>query len=299
MGCTLKELIELYRTDPLSSFQKLRYEVRVKHERMLARIAREHGDIQLRNIRNRNLIGWYNEWLDGDKVATAHALVTRLRVVFRFGALMLEDRECDRLLNTLSEARFEKTVPRDQTMTLDQVNAIRETAHHWFGWDSIALVQAFQFELLLQQKDVIGEWVPVEEPGESDIEVKGRKWLRGLRWSNIDENFILRHRIGKRQRLIEVDLRTAPMVMEELAQVAYRSASGPIVLNEVNAWPWTSGEFRRKWRIVAKHAGIPLSLTNRDSAPPGIIVGGPDRARIAQAITPRMIAYSLRTLRHN
>jgi hypothetical protein len=141
--------------------------------------------------------------------------------------------------------------------------------------------------------------VPVEEPGESDIKVNGRKWLRGLRWSNIDENFVLRHRIGKRQRLIEVDLRTAPMVMEELAQVACRSANGPIVRNEINAWPWTSGEFRRKWRIVAKHAGIPLGLTNRDSTPWGIIVGGPDRAPISRAIAPRIIADSLRTFRHN
>ena len=43
-----------------------------------------------------------------------------------------------------------------------------------------------------------------------------RKWLRGLRWSNIDKNLILRHTVGSSGRIIEVDLRTAPMVFEEL-----------------------------------------------------------------------------------
>src|SRR3954465_13441337 len=101
---------------------------------------------------------------------------------------------------------------------------IRTVARNHFGWYSIALAQALQFELLLGQKDVIGEWVPVGEPGESDVvreeeghEEEGQKWLRGLRWSDIDKNLILRHRVGSSGRRIEVDLRTAPMVLEELS----------------------------------------------------------------------------------
>jgi hypothetical protein len=48
------------------------------------------------------------------------------------------------------------------------------------GMPSIQLAQALQFELCLRQKDVIGEWVPVAEPGMSSVTYHGRKWLCGL-----------------------------------------------------------------------------------------------------------------------
>jgi hypothetical protein len=175
-------------------------------------------------------------------------------------------------------------------------------AHDHFGWDSIALAQALQFELMLSQKDVIGEWVPVGEPGESDVVWDGQKWLRGLRWSNIDRNLILRHVAGSSARTIEVDFRTAPMVMEEIKARSdtFRSlinARTPIVINDVTGMPWSTAEFRRKWRIVAKKAGVPDIVKNRDSVPAGAIVGGPDRARISQKVTLARIDYGLRTRR--
>jgi hypothetical protein len=55
------------------------------------------------------------------------------------------------------------------------------------------LAQALQFELMLRQKDVIGEWVPDSEPGENDIHHDGRKWFRGIRGDAIDGDMILRH----------------------------------------------------------------------------------------------------------
>ncbi|WP_375775634.1 hypothetical protein ACE103_27670 [Bradyrhizobium sp. ma5] len=294
----LGKLIEEYRADPDSDFRKLKYEVRVKHERLLSRIAREHGSSSLERIRTRNLISWYNEWLgDDDKVAMAHSLVGRLRVLFRFGAAILEDKECARLFDALSSARFEMIGPRYQTMTLDQANAIRLAAHG-LGWPSIALAQALQFELLLNQRDVIGEWVPLTEEGVSDVRWREQKWLRGLRWSNIDSNNVLRHSVGKQQRQIQVDLQTAPMVIDELQYVIHRTTSGPLVINEITAMPWSAAEFRRKWRLVAKEAGVPDDITNRDSRPAGMIRGGGERARIVQGVTLRMLRESIRASRH-
>jgi len=58
----------------------------------------------------------------------------------------------------------------------------------------------------------LGEWVPVAEPDTSDVLRDEDKWLRGLRWSEIDENFILRHVTSKNNKPIEVDLELAPMV---------------------------------------------------------------------------------------
>ena len=33
---------------------------------------------------------------------------------------------------------------------------------------------------------------------------------------------------------------------------------------DTNGMPWSTPEFRRKWRLVAKKAGEPDNVTNRD-----------------------------------
>ena len=220
MGRTLKQLIDSYRTDPYSDFKTLRYQVRTKRDGELNRLLKEHGSNQLRNIRFRTLTAWYRDTLADGKVAKANSLLSRLRELFRFGSSMLEDADCERLCNDFGKLRLDSSSPRRVKMTAAHVLAISKAARKHFGWPSIGLAQALQFELLRVQKDVIGEWVPVGEPGTSDLVVGGQKWLRGLRWSDIDENLILRHKVGSGGHEIEVDLRTAPMVLHLLKVVA-------------------------------------------------------------------------------
>jgi hypothetical protein len=266
MGYTLQQLIDHYRNDPDSSFSRLQYQVRVRQERLLARIDREHGSHEVQSIRARTLIAWQRQWASGGKIAMARSLLDRLRVLFKFGATILEDQECSRLCNALEEIRLQKPTSRSEKMTSEYAQAICVTAREHFGWDSIAVAQALQFELPLGQKDVIGEWVPVGEPGESDVVVDGQKWLRGLRWEAIDGNLILCHAVGSGRRLIEVDLRTAPMVIAELdLGVVTRPTSGPVVICDTTGLPWSTAEFRRKWALVAKKAGVPSAIKNRNS----------------------------------
>jgi hypothetical protein len=77
-------------------------------------------------------------------------------------------------------------------LIFQQFTRVRAAAHK-VGWFSIALAQAFQFDLMLRQKDVIGEWVPIDEPSVSDVVSPMGKWVLGLRWSEIDDDLILRH----------------------------------------------------------------------------------------------------------
>jgi hypothetical protein len=68
----------------------------------------------------------------------------------------------------------------------------------------------FQFECKFPKKRIIGEWMPLSEPGSSDV-IEGKlKWVWGIRWPDIDENLVL--------TVVDVkfDLKLAPMVMEEL-----------------------------------------------------------------------------------
>jgi len=302
MGYTLKQLIELYRTDPESPFLRLRYQVRVKQDRLLSRISQEYGSYQLRSIKARTLLDWHKSWAFGGKIAIAYELIARLRALFRFGFVMFVDADCYRPIEILKGTRFRSLGPRLVQLTAEHVRAVRATAHNHFGWHSIALAQALQFELLLSQKDVIGEWVPVSEPGETDVVWRDQKWLRGLRWLNIDKNLVLRHAAGSSGRPVEVDLRTAPMVLEELKDYSqtvrsFLKSSHPLVINDVTGMPWSTAEYRRKWRLVANKAGVPEIVKNRDSVPPGMIGDGSDRADISKGITLARIGYSVRRMR--
>jgi hypothetical protein len=131
---------------------------------------------------------------------------------------------------------------------------------------------------------VIGEWVPKGEPGQSDVFTENDKWVRGLRWSQIDAKLILRLVSGERP---EIDLRQFPMVMEEIARFQPLPPSGPILVCEASGLPWAAYEFRRQWRKVADAADIPRSIKNMDSRasrspsiiPSGLNDRGDDRKR--------------------
>lgn len=302
MGYTLKNIIALYRTDAHSPFQRLGYQARVKQDRMMERISEKHGHLQLRGVKSKTLLAWYKDWSSGGRIAAGHSLIGRLRILFRFGFTILEDDECLRLLEILRESRFRTQGPRLVQLTSDHVKAIRAEAREHFGWYSIALAQALQFELRLSQKDVIGEWVPITERDESAVIWQGKKWVRGLCWSHIDKNLVLRHTTGSAGKPIEADLRTAPMIIDELGGEdeitrMVNEGAGPIVINEVTGMPWSTAEYRRKWRMVARKAGVPDIVKNRDSVPASTLVGGPDQARVSRHITLIDIHRHLRSRR--
>jgi hypothetical protein len=276
---TLSNLIEKYQTDPESAFHRKRYEARQGRAALLRRIDERFGDVMLSDITARMIPSWYREWSDnGLKVAAGSAFVATLRTLFRFGAGILGDDDCARLAGAVASQKYDGTRPREVALSAEQAIAIRQKAHER-GWPFIALAQAIQFECTMRQKDVIGEWIPVNEPGVSDVvqtrkfkgQKKVKKWVTGLRWEKIDENLVMRHVTSKRTKRVEIDLRLAPMVMEELQRMfgttdrAAMPASGPVILCEVNAWPYRNTEFRRKWRKLANSAGVPKSVKNMDT----------------------------------
>lgn len=209
------------------------------------------------------------KWVVGGKLAKAHSLATKLRLLLSFGSVTLNDDHCTRLSAILGNMRFPQPEARNVVLTLDHVRAFRATANQLFGWSSMALAQALMFYLpMLKQGDVIGEWVPISEPGTSEItNDKGEKWLRGLRWSDIDENMILRKTItsGRKPKNLETDLKRKGPIVEELHRVPEWKRSGPLVVCEFSDLPWTASEFRRKWRMVADKAGIPAEVKSMDS----------------------------------
>jgi hypothetical protein len=299
---TISNLIDKYQNDDDSAFHKKRYEARQGKAALLKRIDKRFGDVMLSEITGRMILSWYKEWSDGgQKVSAGGAFIATLRTLFRFGAGLLDDAECSRLAGTLSSQSYKGTKPREVALSADQATAIRKAAHAR-KWPRMALAQAIQFECTLRQRDVIGEWVPVKEPGVSDViqtktfkgEKKTKKWITGLRWEKIDENLILRHVTSKRNKKVEIDLKLAPMVMEEFhaifgsADRAALPASGPVIICEFDDHPYYNTEFRRKWRKVATDAGIPATVKNMDTRSGAITeaaAAGADMEKVRKAAT--------------
>lgn len=282
----LRSLVHCYRTDKDSPYKGNRYHVRQNRDSMLKRIVTKHGDVLLSEIKARVLLGWHKEWsMEGRRLSTGSAFIGQLRALFSFGATLLEDPNCERLCGVMHKMRFQGAKPRSVSVTAGNAIAIRTKAREHFGWYSLALGQAFQFDCTLRQKDCIGEMVPLSEPGISEVIIRDQKWLRGIVWQEIDDKLILKHVTSKKQKLVEIDLKLAAMVLEELQILIGEEplivvdevtkkitvnrhllpASGPIIINDVNGLPWTGNEYRRKWRKVADACEIPKNVWNMDS----------------------------------
>ncbi len=306
---TIDGLIQCYMTDPDSTFRKNRYKTR-KYYTTLCRLLTATkwqtdegieltiGQTPISEIKARVLLRWHRQWIEGGKTAKAHAMIGMLRTLCTFGKTILEDDDCVRLSGVLSGMKFAMPKPRVETLSAEQAQLIIAEANNR-GLKSMALAQAIQFEATLRQKDVIGEWIPLEDPGVSDTINGSKKWLRGLRWEEIDANFVFIHVTSKRQKEIEVDLMLAPMVMAELGNLprVVFPASGPVIIRESTGRPWDDNEFRKVWRKLARACGIPDAVKNMDSRAGAITEAtdaGADLEHVKQAATHGDISMTQR-----
>lgn len=280
---TLRALVSTYQTDPDSAYQTMRYRTRRDTDNLLKRIVAKHGKVRLADIDVRELKRWYEgfRWPDGkdgrELIATGHAMMTTFRMALTYGKVFEIEKtprdkvsECARVREILSEMKFELARPRTEAMTLRQCEDIIAAAHK-AGLPSISLAQALQFDLRARQRDIIGEWVPVSEPGISVIDhYHARKWLRGLRHEEISSTLVLNHPASKTGKMIERDLSLYPMIMAELDRIPADKRAGPIVICELTGRPWKQNHFRIKWREIATTAGVPPTVFNMDSRAGGI-----------------------------
>ncbi len=266
----VKSLADLYFAD--QSFLGNRYKTRKTYGALVKYIIDDCGDENIAHWKMQDVQRQYDSWVKKRSKSMARALIVMLRTLIYFGATVLHDSECERLSVILHRMRFPIIKSRTERLSVVQANTIRAEAHK-MDRASIALAQAFQFDCKLRQVDVIGEWVPESEPQQSYVKDAGSKWLRGLRWEEIDDNLILTHMTSKSQAETAIDLKKqAPMVIEEL-RLKFGTlardkmpATGPIIVNETTDWPWQTFEFRRYWRKAADKAGVPRSVRNADSS---------------------------------
>lgn len=277
-------LIRCYRTDPDSSYHKNRFATRQYYDKLCGRIEEDCGADRIEDTDARKLLRLHEGWIKPDengriKIAMGHAMVGMMRTITTFGSTLLKCPACRLIRSDLRDMRVKAGKAREEALSAEQATAIRKHAHTMVKpyRHSIALAQAFQFDGTLRQKDVLGEWVPLTEPGPLSDTISGNeKWIRGLRAEEIDDNFILRHITSKRQKLLTLDLKLCPMIMEELRQMAglgplaklergHIPTAGPLIINEQTGLPWSPHTFRAAWRKVARACGVPDSVRSMDS----------------------------------
>lgn len=262
---TVGSLVQMYRTSDASTYKTLRFSTRQYYDNLLKVILSSCGSDKIADLSAGDIQDYYDGWTDHGtkKQSMGHSLIAMLRIIANFGYKVLEDPACDRLSVTLHRMKFTSGKSNNEELTSLQANQIIDMAHK-IELPSMALAQAFQFDCGLRQKDVIGEWVPENEPGDSYVFDLDTKWLRGLRWEEIDGN-ILRHILSVEGALFELPLSKAPLVTQELARLGELPKRGPIIVSEKNGLPWRAVEYRRIWRKIADDCGIPKTVKNRHS----------------------------------
>jgi hypothetical protein len=270
---TFLTLLDIYHTDPKSTYFKLKHSSRGPYDVYIRMMRAEIGKCRLDRTDGVDLLDWFAAWAapaaEGGKrqVAKARMALSVLKAALTFGVMrrLPACAEFRAVLDAMKR-KFEGLPARKIIMSADRVTAAREAAHV-AGHAPAALAYAIQFEGIVRQWDVKGQWVPLDDRQPSAVIYKGKKWI-GPTWANVDASLVLRWTPTKTETTtapeIVVDLRSCPMVMEELQDVPLSARKGPLIVNPETGRPYSHDQFNEVWRAAAHIAGIPKKAWNRD-----------------------------------
>lgn len=273
---TLGGLLKRYQSDPDSQYFSLRPRSRISYDFYIRKIINHVGGSRLDQITGIDLKKWHDVWSQkGQYIAASKMSRAVIDAAVAYG-IMTRVPECLELREVLRAAGRKLPVPkrREVVITADQVVALRKAAHA-AGRPSSALAYALVFETTLRLRDVIGQWMPVDAEGISDVvnPRTGKKWF-GLRWDDVGDNNILKYVPSKTSMktglAVTYPLDRAPMVVEELDRLDARPSSGPIIINEKNGRPYLSEVFTSMFCRDKEKAGLPDYVWARDLRASGI-----------------------------
>ncbi|MDZ5454441.1 integrase [Labrys sp. ZIDIC5] len=266
---TISGMLKLYEFDQYSTFHELGYASRQSYLTYMRKLHLAHGKRRIDDIIGRDLAIWHKMWTnrpDGKTaLAAGRTTIAALKAAARHAVACRKPGAVD-FREVLRAFRCPSLAPRKQVISRQEVVALRQAAHV-SNAPSRALATALQFDGLLRLYDVIGQWIPLDDPRPSAVQSRGRKWF-GLRWEDIDQDFILRIIRAKTRNTTGAEtvipLRFCPMVMGEMATIPEEKRTGPLIVNEATGLPYDPSSYRRAWRQDAILAGIPKDKLARD-----------------------------------
>jgi hypothetical protein len=290
---TIGALIDVYTTAPESPYQKLKASSLHPYRIYAAKIKAMAGARRVDALTGLDVMRWHEIWRHPQKpggkplLGAATMALNVLKAALAFGQIC-GFRECAELLSTTKLLTLPRPRSREEAPEAQDIERAREAAHA-LGKHRAALCYALQFDTTARQWDLIGEWVPLDDPRPSTVLGYGKKWI-GLTWASIASGVlsIMPSKTFETTRArVSVNLSLCPMVQEEMALVPPAERTGPLIVNEGTGLPYLPQEFAVIWRKVRKKAELSPTLWNRDIRAGGITEGGiagasaDDRAKVA------------------
>ena len=318
-----------YQTHPLSDFHNVKHTTQDSYIDSLKVIEQTIGARRLKNVTTADCKHWYKEWRKGavkvdadgnqtigpQRIKRAHDAISMFRTVVRFLA-SLRVAEAKVLEEELRLLKFEKGGGREEEMTYAYVTAFIDKALE-FGEAGImpssralylAIGTAAQFELLLRQKDIIGERLPTAArlneraapKGASIVDCGQFHWAGFFTWENIPGwRWRMKTSKSKYRTAADFDLTRYGLLMPLLEAVPQDARVGAIVKDETGQ-PVREGSYRRWFRTIARAAAIPdevWSMDNRAGGATEAEDSGADIRQIQDALTHTKETMTLRYLR--
>lgn len=306
---TMAALCRIFRGHKNSRYRKVKHTTRRFYDAYLDLIIATVGMRVVRNVDIFVCESWYEAWRapaqeDGEeRVDRAHDAISMVRTVVNFCAKIKKlpggrpftgRKDCQELALDLEGVKFEKGGAREQEMTRQYAEAFIAKAMEMGAKGlipmerarSMAIGVAAQFDLILRQKDIIGEWVakhlaPKLPKGVTVLPLGPEIWWGYFTWESIAGwRWRMKTSKSKYRSASDFNLASFSLLMPLLELVPHAERSGAIVKGE-KGLPVRETTYRETFRRIARAAGIPDDVWLMDSR-----AGGATEAHMANAPLP-------------
>jgi hypothetical protein len=291
---TVLSACRIYQEHPLSPFHRVKHNTRKTYTKDLRLIESSVGRRLIRNVTVLDVRHWYDEWrkpvaqepdpLTGktpppgpDRVDRAHDAVAMFRTVIYFNAALRRP-DCKVLAAELERVRFEKGGARQQEFTYAHASAFIQTALKFDREGimppgralNVAIGTIAQFELLLRQMDIIGEWASKRAirklpAGVTTLELGDEIWVGFFTWEKIAGwRWRMKTSKSKYRSAADFDLTKHSLLLPLLEAVPLGERTGAVVKG-AKGLPVRRDMYARWFRQIARAAGIPDDVWNMDT----------------------------------
>ena len=293
---TMKTACLIYQEHPLSRFHRVKHNTRRGYLADMKVIIESVGARLIKNVTVLDIENWYTQWRKGavfvdpqgvetigpERVDRAHNAVAMVRTVLRFMAA-LRHPECKLLAEELAKVQFERGAAREHELTYQQVRSFIRAADDMAAKGVIerdralylAIGTAAQFELMLRQKDIIGDWAPRRADarypaGITLLQMGDETWSGFFTWESIPGwRWRTKTSKSKYRSPADFDLTLYDLLFPLLERVPAEERQGAIVKGE-HGLPIRYRTYNKAFRKIAEVAGIPFEVQNRDARAGGI-----------------------------
>jgi hypothetical protein len=273
---TVGSLVDLYEHDEESAFEDVKDNTKEGYRDWLKVIKDTIGARRLDRLSPKHFRSYYKRWREPaekggeERVRRAYGCIQMIRALLSYG-IEADLPDCERLRKGLSQMRFSKNPPREETMSFPQAKAVvdeclkQNDAH-------MALTQALQYEAFLRQGDILGSWR--EEPPTYELKPgevrRGPKVWSGMTIDRIQlaDNLVVR--TSKTTQPVVHALDKCELVVRCVRHLDRGNPFAPVAARP-DGKPWADRQaFSKAWRHYATAAGIPKSVWNMDNRASGI-----------------------------